>query len=289
MPTNDKILAFPYYGGKYTHLDWILPKLPQKERYIEPFGGSAAVLLNREPANIETYNDIDGEIVNFFQVLREDTEELIRQLRLTPFSRKEFDICRSESSTDISDVERARRFFVRITQGFNARPNGMRTSWRYSVGTTARGRSMHVSANEKYRKGLQEVAERLRRVQLECGDAIEIIETHDDPAALIYLDPPYPPEVRDEAKDYVQEYSENDFRELADVLQQCESDVAISSYKCDLFEELFSGWNCHDSPESGLRANGTDGGTRVESIWTNYQVPNSGDVNQSTLESHISG
>ena len=85
-----KRIAFGWYGGKYSHLDWLLPLLPQTRQYCEPFGGSAAVLLNREPAEVETYNDLDGEVVNFFRVLRERKDDLVEAIGLTPFSRAEF-------------------------------------------------------------------------------------------------------------------------------------------------------------------------------------------------------
>jgi len=110
-----KLIAFGWYGGKYSHLDWLLPLLPEATHYCEPFGGSAAVLLNREPASVETFNDIDGEVVNFFRVLREQQDALIKAIGLTPFSREELKIA-VEGSPGISDLERARRFFVRARQ-----------------------------------------------------------------------------------------------------------------------------------------------------------------------------
>ncbi len=83
-----KLIAFGYYGGKYSHLDWLLPLLPKTRHYCEPFGGSAAILLNRDPSPIETYNDIDGEVVNFFKVLRNQPDDLIKAIALTPFARE---------------------------------------------------------------------------------------------------------------------------------------------------------------------------------------------------------
>jgi DNA adenine methylase len=62
---NNKLIAFGWYGGKFNHLDWLLRLLPQTKHFCEPFGGSAAVLINRKHSPIETYNDIDGEVVNF--------------------------------------------------------------------------------------------------------------------------------------------------------------------------------------------------------------------------------
>ena len=116
MGSRKKKIAFGWYGGKFSHLDWLLPNLPMTEHYCEPFGGSGAVLLNREPSAVETYNDLDGEVVNFFRVLRTNKEALLESIGLTPFSREEFELAISVPASDISDVERARRFFVRAKQ-----------------------------------------------------------------------------------------------------------------------------------------------------------------------------
>src|SRR5215470_1160575 len=103
----EKRIAFGWYGGKYNHLNWLLPLLPKTEHYCEPFGGSAAVLLNREPSSVETYNDLDEEVVNFFRVLRDRREELIQAIGLTPFSREELRIAISANGEGLSDLERA--------------------------------------------------------------------------------------------------------------------------------------------------------------------------------------
>ena len=111
-----KKIAFGWYGGKYSHLDWLLPLLPPTKHYCEPFGGSAAALINRKPSPIETYNDIDGEVANFFRILRDQKEALLEAIGLTPFSREEFESAIAPPMEDISDLERARRFFVRARQ-----------------------------------------------------------------------------------------------------------------------------------------------------------------------------
>ena len=85
-----KLILFGWYGGKFSHLGWLLPLLPDCHHYCEPFAGSAAVLLNRSPSAVETYNDLDGEVCNFFRVMRDEPEELARKIGLTPFSREEF-------------------------------------------------------------------------------------------------------------------------------------------------------------------------------------------------------
>src|SRR5438270_9532230 len=110
-----KLIAFGWYGGKFSHLDWLLPLLPDCYHYCEPFAGSAAVILNRKPSPVETYNDLDGEVVNFFRVLRDEKERLIEAIGLTPFSREEFAVaCVLDLSAD--PLERARRFYVRARQ-----------------------------------------------------------------------------------------------------------------------------------------------------------------------------
>lgn len=110
-----KLIAFGWYGGEFSHPDWLLPLLPNTLRYGEPFAGSAAILLNRAPSRVETYNDLDGEVVNSFSVLRDQSEDLIRAIALTPFSRKELSEAVKESAS-LPRLERARRFYVRARQ-----------------------------------------------------------------------------------------------------------------------------------------------------------------------------
>src|SRR5205085_12468543 len=107
------LITFGWYGGKFSHLEWLLPLLPSAHHYCEPFAGSAAVLLNRDPAAVETYNDVDGEVVNFFRVLRDQAAELERAIALTPFSREEFHRSIAGTPRATTDLERARRFYFR--------------------------------------------------------------------------------------------------------------------------------------------------------------------------------
>src|SRR5208282_6059839 len=109
---SKNMIAFGWYGGKFSHLGWLLPLLPKCHHYCEPFSGSGAVLLNRAPSPVETYNDIDGDVVNFFKVLRDTPEDLTRAIGLTPFSREEFYTAINGSTRGVSRVERARRFYI---------------------------------------------------------------------------------------------------------------------------------------------------------------------------------
>src|SRR5881296_2890213 len=200
--SSGKHIAFGWYGGKYSHLDWLLPLLPKCHHYVEPFAGSAAVLLNREPSPVETYNDIDGEVTNFFRVLREQKEKLIEQIGLTPFSREEFSRALSEEAVD-SDVERARRFFVRARQ---VRTGLAQTAslgrWANCKNTSRAGMSGVVSRWLGSVDALPDIALRLLRVQIENRPAIEVIGLYDSPGTLFYCDPPYVHSSRGDRKAY---------------------------------------------------------------------------------------
>ena len=192
-----KKIAFGWYGGKFSHLDWLLPLLPKTKHFCEPFGGSAAVLLNREPSPIETYNDLDGEVVNFFRVLRDNKDELIEKIGLTPFSREEFELAITQSSVEIDDIERARRFFIlarQVRSGLAQTASNGR--WAHCKLTSRAGMGGAVSRWLGSVEKLPEIAERLLRVQLESAPAIDVIKRYDSKETLFYCDPPYPHESR---------------------------------------------------------------------------------------------
>ena len=266
-------IAFGWYGGKFSHLGWLLPQLPRAHHYCEPFGGSGAVLLNREPSPVETYNDLNGEVANFFRVLRDSSEDLIRELTLTPFSRAEY-LESLEISPDLPELERARRFYVRTRQVFfglseSASPG----RWAYCKKSTRRGMSCSVSRWLGGLEGLEEIAERLLRVQIEHLPALDILQRYDDPDTLFFLDPPYLAESRACKKAYgAFELSEEEHRDLAEVLQSCKARVSISGYSSSLMDELYRGWRKVVAPSKRINSS-TTGSTRAECLWMNYEVP----------------
>jgi DNA adenine methylase len=265
-----KVLAFGYYGGKYSHLSWLLPLLPKTTHYCEPFAGSAAVLLNREPSPVETYNDIDGEVVNFFRVLRNHREEFIEKISLTPFSREEFRIAIEENREGLTDLERARRFFIRARQ---VRTGLAQTAsigrWANCLNTSRRGMSGAVSRYFGSIDGLYNVSERLLRVQIENLPAIDVIKKYDSIDTFFYCDPPYPPEIRGDTNAYGYELDENGHKELASVLLKCKGKVAISGYKCNLLDKLYEGWQCIQAP---VKVCHSVKKPRQEVLYVNYNV-----------------
>jgi DNA adenine methylase len=261
-------IVFGWYGGKFSHLDWLLPLLPESRQYCEPFSGSGAVLLNREPSQVETYNDIDGDVVNFFRVLRDHPHELTRAIALTPFSREEFYEAIEEDSGDLSDLERARRFYVRARQ---ARTGLAQTAtlgrWANCKRTSRGGMSGVISRWLGGVDDLANIAERLLRVQIENRPAIDVIRLYDDVGTLFYCDPPYVHETRGDPKAYAFEMDEPGHRELANVLKACRGHVAISGYRGDLMEELYAGWRRNDAPEKQCHSIKKP---RQECLWMNY-------------------
>lgn len=266
-----KKIAFGWYGGKYSHLDWLLPLLPKTTHYCEPFGGSAAVLLNREPAPVETYNDIDGQVVNFFRVLRDQKDELIQAIGLTPFSREEFHIAISNDHEGVSDLERARRFFVRARQ---VRTGLAQTAsvgrWAHCKLTSRAGMAGAVSRWLGSVDHLPEIVQRLLRVQIENDQATDIIQRYDSPETLFYCDPPYPHDSRGESKAYAYEMTDDEHRQLAGVLRSVKGKVALSGYDCTLMQQLYDDWNCIKAPQKQCHSVKE---LRQEILWVNYDLP----------------
>jgi len=267
---RSKMIAFGYYGGKFSHLDFILPLLPTAfTHFCEPFGGSAAVLINRPPVPVETYNDLDSEVTNFFRCLRDHGDELIRVISLTPFSREEL-VKACSPGPNLSAIERARRFFVRARQ---TRTGLAQTSsegrWAHCVLTSRAGMAGAVSRWLGSVEGLPEIVQRLQRVQIENAPAIEIIRRYDSKSTLFYCDPPYPHEARGDSKAYSYEMTDAEHQALADVLRSVQGAVAISGYRCGLMDRLYGDWIRVDA---NSRLCNSSKGMRTESIWMNYDA-----------------
>ena len=261
-------IAFGWYGGKYSHLDFILPHLPRDaQHFCDVFGGSAAVLLNTEPYPVETYNDVDSELVNFFETLRNQNGKLIKQISLTPFSREELmKACATEEG--LTKLERARRFFVRARQtrtGLAQKSSEGR--WAHCVLTSRAGMAGAVSRWLGSVEGLPEIVQRLQRVQIENAPAIEIIERYDTDQTVFYADPPYVHATRGDAAAYGYEMTDEDHRELARTLGRIRGRAVVSGYANPLYEDLYEGWcMIRDKPTRCAAAQGH----RVECLWKNF-------------------
>jgi len=265
---SKRMIAFGWYGGKFSHLDFILPLLPSDAtHFCDVFGGSASVLLNVDPYPIETYNDLDCELVNFFEALRNQRSRLIKAISLTPFSREELvRACTPERG--LSKLERARRFYVRARQ---TRTGLAQTSsegrWAHCVLTSRAGMSGAVSRWLGSIERLPEIAQRLTRAQIENAPAIDVIQRYDTADTVFYLDPPYLHSVRSDSSAYGYEMTDKDHERLAAALQNVRGRVVLSGYRSDLYDRLFKKWRRVDAGERNCHSVRKP---RQESAWLNF-------------------
>lgn len=271
---NRRRIVFGWYGGKFSHLKWLLPLLPKCHHYCEPFAGSAAVLINREPSPVETYNDIDGDVVNFFRVLRDRHEELIRSISLTPFSREEYYYSIYDTTSGINAVERARRFYIRARQ---TRTGLAQTAtlgrWANCKNSSRAGMSGVVSRWLGGIDALDEIAQRLIRVQIENRPAIDVIQLYDSQDTLFYCDPPYLHITRGDNQAYGFEMDESQHREFAEVVNKCKGKVAVSGYDHPLMDDLYKTEKWFKTFDTEKTIHSTKG-KRQEVLWTNFDTNN---------------
>lgn len=251
--------ALRYYGGKFRLAPWIISFFPPHKNYVEPCCGACSVLLQKPRSPLETVNDIDGNVVNFFRVLRDRPDELIRKIRLTPWARAEYEL---HYWTDPDPVEKARRFWIGTTMAIGNMPftsSGMKV-WKTEEATPGvPDVLLQLSVSH-----LEDTANRLKGVQIEDKAYAEIIRMYDGLGNLFYLDPPYVSSTRATPNQYLFEWTDTDHQAAAALLRSALGYVIISGYACPLYTELYEahGWTRYDK-----EAQTNSGGKRIESIW----------------------
>lgn len=234
--------------------------MPRHRVYVEPFGGAGSVLIRKPRSYAEVWNDLDGNVVNLFQVLRSDrADELVRAVRLTPFASEEFKSAYEESD---DSVERARRLIIRSFMGFGSNGHSRSTGFRSNS-----NRSGTTPAHDwvNYPDSLLRVVERLQGVVVLSRDACDVMAAHDGPDTLHYVDPPYVFDTRsDLSKDYAHELSDSDHETLLDFLDGLRGMVMLSGYPSDLYEGALAGW--HRVTRKALADGAKE---RTEVVWMN--------------------
>ncbi len=252
---SNAILKYP--GSKYRIADWIIAHFPQHKVYLEPCFGGGAIFFNKQPAYIETINDIDGDIVNLFKVCRENPEQLATAVNLTPFARDEFISCYERSN---DPIENARRTLVRYHQSFGT-SNSCKNSWR-NVQTYGGPRCATMWNNLP--EIIQDVCIRLKNAQIENTDALTLIERYNSEDTLIYCDPPYLQSLRKKNM-YKCEMSDSEHIKLLSLLKESKSMVVLSGYDNELYNEELKGWFTNE-----IKTTAQMGLHRTEKIWMNY-------------------
>ncbi|OFB37945.1 DNA methyltransferase [Mycolicibacterium sp. (ex Dasyatis americana)] len=259
---------FAYYGGKTRLAPKIAALLPHHEHYIEPFAGSLAVLLAKQPSRMETVNDLDGDLMTFWRVLRERPEQLARACALTPHSRAEYLAQREASTEDLDDVECARLIWIKLSQGRSGTLQS--TGWRNYVDPAGCSVGMPRYL-DGYVERMAACAERLHRVSLECRPALEIVKQYGAFAnCCLYIDPPYLGTTRTRGGGtYRHEMREHDEHlELIWELMGCQASVVLSGYPSDLYDDALASWDRIDISTMTGQSRG-EGRGRTEVLWSN--------------------
>jgi DNA adenine methylase len=256
-----------YHGAKFRLASWVTGFFPEHTCYVEPFGGAAGVLLQKPRVYAEVYNDLDGEVVNFFRVLRdrEQRERLIESCVFTPYSRDDF----NEAWEPTEDsIERARRLAIRAQMGFGSAgatkgATGFRIDTKREYGT-----AQHLWA--LYPAAIAEAGQRLSGVLIENRPALEVMCAHDAPSTLHFIDPPYMhgTRVMDGSNRYYRfEMTDAEHADLLSAAIRLKGLAVVCGYPSDLYESTLAGWKRYEKEARISAGRGT--AIRTEVIWIN--------------------
>lgn len=252
-----------YPGSKWSIAEWIINFFPEHHSYLEPFFGSGAVLFNKARSNIETVNDMDGNVTNLFECIREDPEKLARSIFLTPYSRQIYEKAFKEVSTD--KYEAALNFYIRLNMGHGFRTTGEKVGWKNDV----QGRERSYASQDwcGLPEKIMQAAERLRGVQIENRPAADLIPRFNFQKVLIYCDPPYMLNTR-HGKQYRYEMDAEEHEKLLALLLAHKGPVVISGYETELYNDMLAGWKRFETTSYSQVCS-----KKREVIWMNYEPP----------------
>lgn len=275
---EEKKKAFTYYGGKLRLVDKIRYLIPEYDTYIEPFAGSASVLLNLDPCRKEILNDKDWEVALFFRILgdKDKGEKLLSRLGTLDYSEQTFQEAKWRKEGNywgVDEIQIAVYFFVLVTQSFNSIRK-----------TFANGK---FKDSDEYRRrvlgDLRKVHERLAGVQVEQRDALSLLKEYKgNENAFLFLDPPYRHELRGKNADavYTYEWKYIDHVRMLETIRDAKAKIMLCGYRAENGHDLYDcyllslGWKCYSLGEltkSCQTKVKRDSGK--EFIWVNYELP----------------
>lgn len=260
MTEIHNVLKYP--GSKWNIARQIVELIPTHHSYIEPFFGSGAVLFNKNPSDIETVNDLDSNVTNLFKCIQNDSERLARIVMTTPFGREEYD-SQFNNVIHSNNFEKAAGFLIKCWQGHGFRTNGYKVGWKNDV----QGRERAYALWNWYRlpEWIIEIAERLRKVQIENRPAVEVIKRFNYSNVFQYWDPPYLLKTRS-GKQYKHEMSDAEHEELLKLALKSKSKIAISGYESDMYNDYLKDWH-----KVYFKSCAEHSGNRTEVVWMNYE------------------
>lgn len=260
--TSDSMRAIiKYPGSKWRIAKWIIDHFSPHHSYLEPFFGSGAVLFTKERSNIETVNDLDGNVVNFFEWVQKDPERLAKEIYWIPYARDVFEKACVQMGSEKDSFNRAVTFCTRMVMGYGFRTNETKVGWKKDV----QGREAAYAAKQwcELPETILEAAERLRGVQIENRPALELIQRYNYPNVLIYADPPYVISTR-YGKQYRHEMTDHDHEELLYTLREHRGPAFVSGYDNPLYNEILKDWY-RDEIQTTAQSNTK----RREVLWMN--------------------
>ena len=262
-------------GGKARQLNDLLPFIPDGRVYVEPFGGGASVLLNRHRSEVEVYNDLDSSLVNLFTVVRDDAlfDEFAARLGWTPYSRENF-LDSLAFDEEPNPVLAAVKFYTVLNQSISGKRLAGKHDW-------ARARVDNLAERFALRQDkLGMVHDRLRYVQIECRDALDILQEWDGPDTVFYCDPPYVLDTRKKQKYYAVEPGDEYHKELVRALRKVQGAVVLSGYVHPIYDELeAAGWMRDSYKQYALMTvheKNAERDSRREVVWRNEKAVTSG-------------
>lgn len=253
------ILKYP--GAKWGLSKWILSFFPDHHSYLEPFFWSGAVFFHKPSSDIETINDLDGNVVNFFACIRQDPERLAREIAFLPYARSIYEKAFSEEPEDPFD--RAVNFCVRLNMSHGFRTNGEKVGWKNDV--HGRERAYAVKEWNALPQCIMEAAERLKEAQIEQMDAVQLIRRFNHKDVLIYCDPPYVLQKR-HGKQYRCEMDDSEHSQLLDALLKHQGAAIISGYENDLYSDKLRSWHKEKTTAYSQIAS-----RKEEVLWMNFE------------------
>ena len=258
-----------YYGGKQQLADTIVRLIPPHKIYVEPFIGGGAVYFAKQPSELEVINDINGEVANFYKIIKNDFDTLQKEIEKTLYSREAHRHARVvyENPDMFSPAKRAWALWTRASMGF-----GGDILSGYGYANSVR---MIKSVKNKIDNFTSALSKRLRNTEIESYDALKIITARDTPETFFYLDPPYP----DTDQGHYNGYSINDFAALLELISGLQGKFLLSSFRYDILTEQTAknGWSQFEiTMNKSVTANSGQSLQKIEVFTANYPIEKEG-------------
>ncbi len=256
-----------YYGGKQAMKNHILPLIPKHKLYIEPFFGGGTIFFSKGPSYLEVINDLNNNVINFYQVMQKDFDNLLIEVNASLMSEAQHKqaLLIHNNPNDHDNLKRAWAFWYVTNFSFANKPGG---GWKFDAGTanSHSGRMIKRRKNQfKYYK------DRLSEVQISCRDAIRVITDRDQKDAFFYLDPPYPNSDQGHYKGYTIE----DLELLLKTIEKIQGKFILSNYNSEIIQDFIdrNRWNLLEF-DKRLSAPREKGRRKIEILVMNYKPEN---------------